>query len=1106
MHHIPAIRRINSAMIMVAFLLFLQLPGSLYAQFYYGSQQNFGRSRVSYIDFLWTHYRFDDFDTYFYLNGEHLAAYTAFIAQQEIPRIASMLETSLQDKLQFVIFNRLSDVRQSNIGLQNEMQYTYNTGGITHIVGKRVFLYFDGNYNHFDRQIRAGIANVLIQQSLYGGSISGQVVSSAMSKLPQWYINGLVSYIAEPWSVETDNIVRNAFLTNRYKRFNQLEGQDAMYAGHSVWKYIADKYGETMLSNLVYMNRLGRSPENGIVYILGISLKTLLKEWEEYYHNMYEFSGQNLPTTAKKIDVKNRKGEVYQNLRICPDGRNIAYVSNHLGRYKVILHDMYTNKKKVLLRGGYRLDEIIDLSYPLMAWHPSGRLLAMIAEDKGFLNLYFYNLDDRETTQQYMVNFEKVLHFQYSDDGFYFVLSGVQKGETDLYLYHIPSNSCEKITNDIFDDNTPAFINKSGRVLFSSKRPADSLDLTTRFDFQPASGYYNLFMYDRSKKSKTLRRMIYEPTSNQTHPLEYEKNYFSYLSDESGITNRYLGRFDSVIAYVDTATHYRYFVESMAVTDYPGDIVSYDINHSAGLLGEIVFYKDKYFIGIQPLEPPEELVATHPGISTYVAAKFQNLPEISKKEGAQEKPVEIKPKRFRSVMENEVESKIHIDDIVESDYVLFTDTVPQELIPRRLEVQPEKTKDTIDKFRVPKRLNYNVEYFIDQLVSQFDFTYMAATYQPFTGSKSPLFLSPGLNAFLSVSLIDLLEDYRIIGGVRLSPDFVNNEYLLSLRNYKHRLNKEYLFYRQTIDETRESQTIRNYQSLVRHKVHELHYILTWPFTRVLSLKSSLVLKNDKAVYLALDRISLQEADQTRNWAGFKAELIYDDSKSLGTNLFQGTRGKLFGEYYQGITKDHNNMVVLGADLRNYLPIHRNFIWANRFAASTSFGNNLLMYYLGGVDNWLLPKFDQEMNIDHTRAFAYQTLATNLRGFQQNIRNGNSFVVVNTELRFPVFRYFLKRPINMQFINDFQIIGFADAGTAWTGLHPFMQGNHLFRKHFEQQPLSGWIEIQKEPVVAGLGAGIRTSLLGYFVRGDVAWGFEDKRFLKPVFYLSFGTDF
>ena len=96
--------------------------------------------------------------------------------------------------------------------------------------------------------------------------------------------------------------------------------------------------------------------------------------------------------------------------------------------------------------------------------------------------------------------------------------------------------------------------------------------------------------------------------------------------------------------------------------------------------------------------------------------------------------------------------------------------------------------------------------------------------------------------------------------------------------------------------------------------------------------------------------------------------------------------------------------------------------------------------MGGVDTWLTPKFTTEAPIDYTQNYAYQTLATNMRGFYQNVRNGNSFAVINSELRFPIFSYLANRPLRSDFINNFQIIAFGDLGTAWTGLTPYSDDN------------------------------------------------------------------
>jgi hypothetical protein len=46
----------------------------------------------------------------------------------------------------------------------------------------------------------------------------------------------------------------------------------------------------------------------------------------------------------------------------------------------------------------------------------------------------------------------------------------------------------------------------------------------------------------------------------------------------------------------------------------------------------------------------------------------------------------------------------------------------------------------------------------------------------------------------------------------------------------------------------------------------------------------------------------------------------------------------------------------------------------------------------------------------------------------------------------------------------------------------------------------------DPIVAGYGFGFRSTLLGYFVRADWAWGVENGISKdKPIFYLSLSLD-
>ena len=270
------------------------------------------------------------------------------------------------------------------------------------------------------------------------------------------------------------------------------------------------------------------------------------------------------------------------------------------------------------------------------------------------------------------------------------------------------------------------------------------------------------------------------------------------------------------------------------------------------------------------------------------------------------------------------------------------------------------------------------------------------------------------------------------------------------------------------------------------------------------------------VVAAIGLPSLEFSNQYANWVGVKGELVFDNTRALGLNLLVGSRYKIFAEYDHmiGLIQDGDiveldqkyNLVVLGIDYRRYTRIHRNFIWANRFAVSTSFGASPLIYYMGGVDNWVFPKFNYDTPIDYSQNYAYQTLATNMRGFNQNIRNGNSFAVINSELRFPIFQYFAKTPLSSGFLRNFQLVGFGDIGTAWNGPSPYSKENSLYTRYVDSGPFHISVEVQKEPIVGGFGFGARIHLLGYYIRGDVAWGVDDYKIGSPVYYFSLSLDF
>ncbi|MBQ1655234.1 MAG: hypothetical protein II060_15750, partial [Bacteroidales bacterium] len=413
-------------------------------------------------------------------------------------------------------------------------------------------------------------------------------------------------------------------------------------------------------------------------------------------------------------------------------------------------------------------------------------------------------------------------------------------------------------------------------------------------------------------------------------------------------------------------------------------------------------------------------------------------------------------------------------------------------------VKKSQDNKEVKKVRTSK---YHTTFYTNYLMTQVDFSYLFNSYQKYTGSA--FYFNPGFNLIFKVGTSDLFEDYRISAGFRFDVGLDGNEYLLTIENLKHRWNRQLVLHRQAVSELEKNFT--------KSFTHEAFYILRYPFSQVDAMQFTANIRQNKDVYLSTDLATLEKPDTYDYWGSIKAEYIFDNSKELATNILSGIRFKVFAEAFMQFDKKKTDMEVVGADFRYYQPIHRSFIFAFRAAASASFGNAKLIYYLGGIDNWLnvVPSqqmFNTNIKIDPEINYVYQAVATNLRGFSQNIRNGTNFAVSNFELRFPVISYFSRKPINNEFLKNFQIVGFFDAGMAWSGWNPYGGNNAYENDYHEQYPVTVILNNRNNPLVAGYGVGVRSKLFGYFIRADWAWGISNGEIQKMMFYLSLSLDF
>jgi len=1082
-------------------------------------QTEFGKNRIQYTDDFdkWDLYETANFVTHWYGKGRQIAHTVVQFAELDNAAVQRVLEHKMNDKIELIVYVDLTDLKQTNLGIQEQF---ISQQGVTTVIDNKVFVYFDGDHNTLRRSLREGIAQVYIQSMLHGSNLQEVVQNAVLLNLPDWFQAGLVSYIGEEWNPALETQLKDYFTKpeKRRKDFARLARLDPQLAGHSMWYYIARTYGRTSISNILYLTRINRSLENGLLYVLGIDSKTLGAQWENYFRSRFFDGSPTLSDLRHDLPLVNpRRYYLPARVRYSPDGHRIAYTVNDHGRSRLFVYDLRTGKKQALLRFGIRnFEQQADLNYPAFAWSPDGRYLAVLSERRDVIYLTRYDTETGGSFREPLSpEYQRVYSMDYwSSDTL--LLNGTTEGYGDLYLYDPVTRQSVRMTEDFYDDLDASVIHLDGRrqVLFSSNRPNETLR-KMRLDSLLPVGPFDLFLLDWTDGRGSLRQLTFTGGLNERDPRLAGEDVLVCRADVGGRWQRMeVSRLSEDPPVMTLLTAYdRDLLVQEFIPTARGVIEVFDRH------GKPVVQLSPYPPGNTGMAPGEQVLPLEPILPLPEEAESQPAPDTAHMEpGYRFQTPFARPDNWQPAPEPVRETAPVIEPTpapIEAIAGQDTTQVPVDWQgfgrPAGLGYDPSNLVPFLSPRIVASRLRYRV----DQFNLTMDNSLLFGGLDTYAGERREFQPQP-LGILVKATLKDLLEDYIVTGGARYPTRFNGSEYFLVFDNRKRRIDKQYAIYRKSItegDPTGRDPYIRNQFVSVLGTAR-----FSYPFDTYNSIRVSGTLRNDRVIALSTEINSLRRKTDDTQRIGLRAEWIYDNARLLDINIRTGTRLKTWVEvvkrfdlnlFEEGKKFQFNKgfMTVLGIDARHYVSPDQRTVFAARFTAATSIGSERILYYLGGVENWLFSQYDQGSAVPSDINFAYTTLAANMRGFKYNARNGSSVALVNTEVRVPILQYVSRQKIRSSFLRNTQLVGFVDVGTAWHGRDPFSPDNPLNTVVLMNPPtVEVTVNYYRNPLVVGYGAGVRTLLFGYILKLDYAWGLETKSSNKPILHFSMGADF
>ncbi len=1037
----------------------------------------FGENKVQYRSFEWYFIQSKHFDIYFYPSEYQIAEFAAHAVEDAYAHHSAAFHYDITNRIPIIVYDSHNDWQETNVVSE---YLDEGVGGVTEIFKNRIVVPFEGSYQLFRHVIAHELVHAVLNDMFYGGSLQSMISNNITLQLPMWFNEGLAEYESLRWDTNSDMFMLDATVNEYIVPVDELNGYFAYRGGQSIWWYIASKYGDEKIAEILSRIRTTRSVESGFKSALGISIKELSKRWQYEQKVMYwpDVAMRKRPEDfAKQLTDHKDIGDFYNTSpAISPQGDKIAFISDRDDYFSIYLMNAADGKViKKLVDGQTQTNfEELHLLTPGLTWSPDGKSIAVAVKSGSHDAINIIDVSSGDVKEIPFTNLEGVFSVSWSPDGDKLAFIGDNNRQSDIYVYDLKNKVLANLTNDIFSDSDPSWSPDSKKIYFVSDRGDYLTKSEAPKDFKMWNYDFNQgHVYSIDVATGLVARLTSQELGEDSYPVAApDGKHLYYVSDKTGISNIY---------YMDLDSE-----KSQPVTNSISGIYQCSVSKDGSKLAFSSLANGGFDLYL--LRNPGEhlLTPSQVPLTGFMKVQTTELAASQKTENASKKPAVDSSKTDSSQVKDLYGKDIQVDL---SNYVFGSTSKVDSLF---------SPPNFNDNFNVKGNVDSAGDFIAQRYKVNFtpDIVYGNAGYNTFFGVQGST----------AMAFSDMLGNHQIFLLADLIMDLKNSDYAVEYDYLPNRMNysilgehlARFLYLYSTYPQTLGDEDLYRFQS------YGLSFSTSYPFDRYNRFEGGISFVN-------LTRENLDETiepTQNRNLIVPALRYVHDNSFFGYISPINGSRYYISLYGTPKITGDGISFATAMVDYRDYVRLFSTFYtFAWRIFAGTSVGPNSQEFFIGGTENWINARFDGDfIPVRNAEDLEFLTPVVPMRGFDYNARFGNNFGLLNLELRFPMFGFLSAGPLPL-----FETLfgtAFVDVGSAW-GWNNYPGYDQLATPIYEKfQPFdrdaNGSLETRD--LLVGTGFGARMVVLYFLVRLDIAWAYNIQNFSPPHYYFSLGYDF
>ncbi len=1041
------------------------------------SQTQFGQNKVQYKEFQWKYLQTKHFDIYFAQGGDDIAQFAAVTAESSLVKLTNNINYEIQHRIPVIIYNSHNEFQQNNV---LDEYLPEGVGGVTELFKNRINVPFEGDYEKFRHVIHHELLHAYMNDIYYGGSLQNIITRNIRLQFPIWFNEGQAEFQSLGGNDKAnDEFIRDAVMYDYLPPIEFLNGYLAYRGGQSFFAWLSDTYGKEKIGDLFYQIKAAGNVDEGFEEVYKMNLEQLNEKWHKYLKQTY---WPDIATRQEVTDFANRitdarKGDGFYNTApsISPKGDKIAFISNRDDYFDVFIADIKTHKVITKLVEGNRTAnfEELHLLTPGLCWSPDGKRIAISVKSGSHDAIYVFNVNTDDEVE-IPVKFDGIFAMNWNPKSNVLVFQGDNSRQSDIILYDLDKKKLTHVTDDIFSDYNPTWSNDGTKIYFTSDR-GDYTDLKNipQGLKMKDHDYSNRDLYVYDMNTENLSKFNHDDFSESSNVLTSpDGKKVLYLSDKNGIKNIWLrdletGEERPITNSIDA-------IELMSLSADGKRLAFSALNRG----GYDLFYIENPFLIDLKIKTLQ---------NTVFVQKLLDEKNKTKPDSLLTKSDSLKKSDSTTALSKDT-AKISSDSgLVKNDTSVYGKDIALNLKKENPDTLKENSKrfrlkQDNSKFKITDNLNDDGSFKVRNYKIKFspDIIYSNANYSSFYG----------VQGVAQLAFSDMLGNHRIYVATSLVLDLKNSDYAFAYYYLPKRINFGFEGFHSARFLLISNDLGATYQ-LYRFRQYGANVSASYPFTKFTRVDGTISYAHVQKDNLDDPTFPSQNLDFVLPIVSY----VHDNSLWGYTAPIRGTRYNLT---LLGTPKIGSNGVSFFsaiADFRHYIKIADDYNIAWRLNTGASLGPNPQKFYAGGTENWINYSVSgTNLPIEDIKDFAFATPILPLRGYDYNAAFGSKFVLMNTEFRFPLFRYLVFGALPIAFQN-IQAALFTDVAAVWT--------NNKQLQLFQRDDNG---TLMTKDLLWGMGMGTRIVFLGFPVKLDVAWSYDLKKFSVPKYYISLGTDF